>query len=919
MGVTYTIVGFIIGVLMTGPGVNYLLGPIAGAIIGFALARITRLERRLKELERSNRQSPEKQAGVLADSSPPDQQWTASGTRKPWAELEPEDPLSDVSDMEATTTEPGLAEDRLDADEWAGPKSKTVLPSLIERGLKSTLAWFSSGNLPVKIGVIVTFIGVSFLLKYAIDRQLLVLPLEFRLLAVAAAGLALIITGWRLRKKMRVYALSLQGGGIGILLLTIFAAFRLWQLLPASLAFALLVLLTSLTGALAVLQRARTLAILGIVGGFLAPVLTSTGQGSHVALFSYYLVLNGAILGISWFRAWRELNLVGFVFTFVIGSFWGYQYYRPALMVSTMPFLVLHFIFYQVIAILYTLRQRPGRVDVVDGTLVFATPVVVFALQAALTRGTEYGLAISAAVAALFYALIATWLFRQNRNGSRLLTESFIALAVAFATITIPLALDARWTSAAWALEGAALVWTGTRQRRELAKFAGVVLILLGGGAFLEYGWRSNTNVAVLNGNVLGGLLISLSALFSSRRLELAGHATFERLQKLAGAVLFAWGVSWWFGTGMAETSHWVGPANQGHATVLFVAASMGFATWFGDFRSWNLLRRLSLLFLPFLFLSAFLQLIFNEHFLHHSGYFAWPLAWLAQFFILKIADQHEDPLAGLWHFGSVILIVLMAALEAAWWVERVASTAWAEAAAVSIIGISVLIIWRVRDRLSWPMNVHPVSYFNASMVLLAIQVVALIVSSIDSPGNPDPMPYIPLFNPFDLAMLFAMLIALLSLPVIRQQSAAGVIISGSKNIGPYRWLLGIAFFVLTTIALVRGVFHFTDVAWQDRSLFDSLVVQTSLSVYWGLLGFVGMIWGARSARRILWMVGAGFMALVIAKLFLVDLGNTGTIGRIISFLAIGGLLLVVGYFAPVPPRDMQHEESDTKREVDES
>ena len=165
------------------------------------------------------------------------------------------------------------------------------MPALLEKGLKKARDWITSGNVPVKVGLIVTFIGVSFLLKYAIDKELVVFPLEFRLLAVAAAGLALIIVGWRLRQKMRVYALSLQGGGIGVLFLTIFAALRIWQLLPPTLTFVLLVALTFLTGALAVLQNSRVLALFGIVGGFLAPVLTSTGQGSHVALFSYYLVL----------------------------------------------------------------------------------------------------------------------------------------------------------------------------------------------------------------------------------------------------------------------------------------------------------------------------------------------------------------------------------------------------------------------------------------------------------------------------------------------------------------------------------------------------------------------------------------------------------------------------------------------------
>ncbi len=922
----YAFIGFIIGVLVGESVGNYLLGPVVGAVIGFAFARIIQLERRLKELEWKSRQSyelepPETKPESPAEPRQPGQGWAAPATSRPWSELEPEETLSSSPAIEETgaeTSAESSLQDQIPTTKRPEPERGPVRPSLLERGMKTTLAWFSSGNVPVKIGVIVTFIGVSFLLKYAIDRQLLVFPLEFRLLAVAAVGATLVITGWRLRGKMRVYALSLQGGGIGILFLTIFAAFRLWQLLPATLAFVLLVVLTFLTGALAVLQNSRTLAIFGIVGGFLAPVLTSTGEGSHVALFSYYLVLNGAILGISWFRAWRELNLVGFVFTFVIASLWGYQYYKPALMASTMPFLLIHFVFYQAIAILYTLRQRPGRIDIVDGTLVFGTPAVVFALQAALVKGTEYGLAISAAVVAVFYVLIALWLYRKKLEVSRLLTESFIALAVAFATITIPLALDARWTAAAWALEGAALVWIGTRQGRELPKYAGALLVMLSGAAFLNYGWRSDTSLAVLNGNALGGLLISLSALFSSRRLELA-NAAFERPQKLTRIALFVWGVTWWFGTGVTETLDWVRSSNEGHAVILFVAASMALAAWLGNSRDWALLRRTSLLFLPFLVLSAILQLAFNNHFLRDLGYLAWPLAWLAQAFLLKIADQHERRIAGLWHFGSVILLVFMTALEVSWQVNQVVSAAWSQAAAVTTVGISVLLLWRGRQRPAWPVPAHPVIYFNASLVLLACQILALMVLSIDNPGNPEPAPYIPLINPFDLAMLFAMLVALLSFPVIRQQTSEAAFISSTANIRPYSWLMGAAFFILTTIALVRGVFHYTEVPWQGHALFNSLAVQTALSVYWGLLGFTGMIWGARSGRRAVWMVGAGFMALVILKLFLVDLGNTGTVERIISFLAIGGLLLVVGYFAPVPPRQIEHNETGNEKEVDEA
>ncbi len=64
-----------------------------------------------------------------------------------------------------------------------------------------------------------------------------------------------------------------------------------------------------------------------------------------MSLSSYYLLLNGGVLAIAWFRSWRILNLVGFGFTFVIGSLWGYQFYRPEFFASTEPFLVAFFFF----------------------------------------------------------------------------------------------------------------------------------------------------------------------------------------------------------------------------------------------------------------------------------------------------------------------------------------------------------------------------------------------------------------------------------------------------------------------------------------------------------------------------------------------------------------------------------------------
>lgn len=278
-------------------------GIAVGAVIGYLVSRIrslqiqmSQLEEQLRRVHRLAKQSvetdrirepaPVKQPGSLFEPEP-----LAEQTVKPVVEST----ASPVTVQKSSEQPPPISN-------WRPPEKTSNVPtgiSPVEKLFAAGKEWISTGNVPVKVGVIVSFFGVSFLLKYAVERQFIVIPIEARYLAVAIGAGVLLTIGWRLRNKMQTYALSLQGGGIGILYLTIFSAFRLHPLLPAPFAFVLLVLLTAFTGMLAVLQNARWLAIFGTVGGFLAPVLVSTGSGNHVALFSYYLLLNAAILGIA--------------------------------------------------------------------------------------------------------------------------------------------------------------------------------------------------------------------------------------------------------------------------------------------------------------------------------------------------------------------------------------------------------------------------------------------------------------------------------------------------------------------------------------------------------------------------------------------------------------------------------------------
>ena len=899
MYVVYTILGLIIGGFITGGGRYATMGAITGAVIGLVVARLQKLEQRIRSLE-----SVERQRSATGSKEP------ASERAEPLAAKLHTDPDLWISKTGSAGSEEDLIASRTEPEKaakvaWRYPPShsRSTRTDLVGTLLKKATMWVTTGNIPVKVGVIISFIGVAFLLKYAVDRKIVVLSLEMRLVAVAIAGLAMLAIGWRLRNTARVYALSMQGGGTGVLFLTVFAALRLWQMLPAGLTFAMMVLLTAFTGTLAVLQNARSLAILGIIGGFLAPVLTSTGEGSHVALFSYYLILNAAILSIAWFRTWRELNLIGFGFTFIIGSLWGYQYYKPEFLLSTMPFLVLHFLFYQVIAIIYATRQSLPKLGAVDGTLVFGTPVIVFGLQAALVRDIEYGLAISAGIAALFYALVAVWLHRRKQSELRMLIESFTALAVAFATLMIPLALDARWTSATWALEGAALVWVGCRQNRHLANLAGASLIILSGLAFLDHGWQPIEGLPVINGNFIGCLIISISAFFASRKLDAAKPLRFIRAYGIASMILFVLGGLWWIGMGWQEIDDHVVKSHHAPMSLVFTSLSFLAGALLAHRWKWTLMFRACLVLLPFLGMMAAVYAGRHEHFLFGSSWIAWPLAWLIQVWVLHTLDENEEHVPGAtrntWHFLSVLLLSALLAVEAGWQAHQWLASAWAVTAHCMVPGILALLIWKFRFRPSWPVPVHPETYRFAGLTLVLIQISYIAVMSIARPGNPEPLPYFPVLNPFDLAMLFSLLTAWVSVSVFKQDTSEGIF--GFPYLKPYQLFLNGAFFLLTTTALVRGVHHYNGVLWDTDSLFASVIVQTSLSVYWGLLGFTGMILGARRSSRSLWLTGAGLMALVVAKLFLVDLGNSGTVARIVSFIAIGGLLLVVGYFAPAP------------------
>jgi len=415
-------------------------------------------------------------------------------------------------------------------------------PNLFDRAIIGARNWLFGGNTVLRVGVVLLFLGLAFLLRYATEGM--VVPIELRYAGVAASALGLLGLGWWLRQRNSSYALMLQGTGIAVLYLTVFAAMRLHPLLDSKAALGLLVAVTVFSAILAITQNALGLAAAAALGGFAAPILTSTGSGNHVALFSYFILLNAGILAIAWFKAWRLLNLIGFVGTFGIGFAWGLRSYTPELLWSTEPFLILFFLIYLAIGLLFTrrkllemsdapedgsrdalLRWSARKGDYVDGTMLFAPPLVGFGLQFALVQHLEFAAAFSALALGMIYMGLARVLMGGR---ALLLAETCLALGVIFASLAIPLGLDARWTSAAWAVEGAGIFWLGLRQQRPLARAFALLLQL--GSALAFVSELRNGDGSLLDGSPLGALMLGGALLF-----------TFYQLLKAAPEHCAAW------------------------------------------------------------------------------------------------------------------------------------------------------------------------------------------------------------------------------------------------------------------------------------------------------------------------------------------------------------------------------------------
>ena len=764
-----------------------LVAPVL-AVIGFnrstaAQQEIARLRQRIEALE---------QRGVPENASEPVQTAAPEAITAPVVEdaLPPVDPWR--PDIPAAVAEPASSQ---------APTPAAKQPSAFGGILTSLARWFMQGNPLAKLGILLLFLGLSFLLRYTVEHSLF--PLELRLVAAALFAVVLLAIGWRLRHRQRVYALILQGGATGVLYLTVFGAFRLWQMLPMTLAFALLVVICAASVGLAVLQKALSLAMLASLGGYLAPLLLSTGGGSFVALFSFYLLLSIGILAISIWQHWRELNLLGLLFTFGVGGLWGLNDYQPEDYWICQLFLIAN-------------------------TLIFGV---------------------------------------------------------------LSVALSARWTAMAWALEGLGIIWLGVQQHQRRMSYSGTALLVLALGSAL---WAQTDGVTSLSLLLIFAILSLcwLAAAWLWRTLFLPVSWAL-----LAGGLLF-WLVAQLGASQLVLTKEL--PILAG--VLALTAASVWGWRQVAARLAWRELDASKWLLWPVMLLMVGYQIWHQQIVAAGWSNLAWCVALPAALMLLRRDGERVLPRIAMGlHLSLCWMILLALAAELYWFARSLpwGMAAWGSGLAMAAGGGVIMALSAAVRRRAWPFREWPALYACLAPIPAVVALLVLLVVTNFQDGVVYRQTWLPLVNPLEEGAAFALLGLVVFYRAVDRYYPA---LLAQARPWPAVALMAFGFWWLNG-ALMRALAWYGDVAWNMASLWDSRLIQTSFALFWMLSALVVMIHATRRASRQEWLCGAALLGVVMVKLMLVDSAGGGGLARAVAFIGVAILVLIVGYFSPLPPK----------------
>ncbi len=340
---------------------------------------------------------------------------------------------------------------------------------------------FVGENLVNKIGITVLVLGIAFFVKYAIDQNWI--SETGRVSIGLFCGIILVGTAHFLRNSYRSFSSVIAGGGIAVFYFTISFAFHQYHLFSQTAAFVIMVVITVFAVALAVLYNKIELAVIALIGGFMAPFLVSTGSGNYIVLFSYLLILNIGILSIAYYKKWPLLNILSFLCTFFIFGAWlikeyafsdSFLHYKNALLFATAFYLV-----FLTTSLIHNLRTQKVFKAFDFSFLMLITFSYYAQGMISLSEWNSGAYQGIFTIGLGLLKLCLAWYLFKAQKGDKNLLYLLIGLTLTFISLAAPVQLHGHSITLFWSAECVLLYWLHQRSGIRIFKYSSMLLLLM--------------------------------------------------------------------------------------------------------------------------------------------------------------------------------------------------------------------------------------------------------------------------------------------------------------------------------------------------------------------------------------------------------------------------------------------------------
>lgn len=395
------------------------------------------------------------------------------------------------------------------SNQYAEVKPSASPEEVRSSGTDSSLEENIGGKLFARIGMVALVLGISFFLKYAFDNNW-VGPAG-RVMIGVVAGVILMILGWKFIRKYPVYGQLLSGGGLAVLYLSVFAAFNFYSLIDQLPAFLIMMLITTGGIIISIIYDAPSLIIASVIGGFSTPFLLSNGTNNEFGLFSYVLILDLAVLTVSFFRKWHWLNLVGFLGTFFVFSSWAGTYYASDELGMTMFFLTLFFLVYSISPLAYNLVKREKSSQAEQMLTVLSGSAYFLSSYGMLNQDYHSLMGFFTAILAAYYFFWAQ-LVRVATPEDENLWNFMIVLVIGFLSLAVPIQFEGKIITSVWIMEAVVLAFLGVKGRSVVAKSFSAIVFSLIFIRVIFIDTHASNDIVFFNGLMLTCLLAVIAA-----------------------------------------------------------------------------------------------------------------------------------------------------------------------------------------------------------------------------------------------------------------------------------------------------------------------------------------------------------------------------------------------------------------------